>query len=144
MKSLADTSSSNSGEEQLEYHVDTESCRHGLSANSSNDVDFEIPERDVSSDSDVDIWELGNAYKPTLREQLARWGPTSLFYLEFQKRILLLLTELRERLQDVGQKYEPEDSTFHIDRTTTEQEFLEFEDSLKDFDNVKLLVSSSH
>ncbi len=44
------------------------------------------------------------------------------FYSEFQKSVLYLLTEIRDRISEVG-KTEPPDSLFHVDRVETVADF---------------------
>jgi hypothetical protein len=48
--------------------------------------------------------------------------------------------EIRDTLRQVGEKYEPEDSDFRINQATTQEEFDEMEELLKDEETKKLVV----
>ena len=61
---------------------------------------------------------------------------------EFQKRVLHLLTEIRNTLQQVGKKYEPVDSEFQIEQITDIGQLGEVEDSLTTEESRKLMVSN--
>ena len=65
----------------------------------------------------------------------------SLLCLEFQRRVLYLLTKIRDNIQQVSKKYEPPESDFHIEKADTLEQFNEIMDSLSDEDNRNLLVS---
>ena len=61
---------------------------------------------------------------------------------EFQKRVLHLLTEIRNTLQQVGKKYEPVDSEFQIEQIRDIGQLGEVEDSLTTEESRKLMVSN--
>ena len=48
--------------------------------------------------------------------------------------------EIRDTLKQVGEKYEPEDSDFRINQATTQEEFDEMEELLRDEETKKLVV----
>ncbi|CAB4003364.1 Hypothetical predicted protein [Paramuricea clavata] len=50
----------------------------------------------------------------------------------FQKRVLHLLTEIRDSLQRVGKTFEPADSAFHLEQLKTKEEFCKMEEHLRD------------
>ena len=60
--------------------------------------------------------------------------------LEFQRRVLRLLTEVRNGIQQVGRKYESDDSDFHLEKMTDLLAVKEFEDQLIDEETKKLVV----
>ena len=61
--------------------------------------------------------------------------------LEFQRRVLCLLTENRDNLQKVSKKYEPPESDFHTEKADTLDDFNEIMHRLSNEDNRNLLVS---
>ena len=62
------------------------------------------------------------------------------FFLEFKKRVLRLLTEIRNGIQQVGRKYEAEDSDFHLEKMTDLSAVEELEVRLLDDETKKLVV----
>lgn len=64
-------------------------------------------------------------------------------YLGFQKRVLHLLTEIRNAVQQVGQRCEPLESEFHLSQATEFDQFQALENSIADMETKKLLVSIS-
>ena len=56
----------------------------------------------------------------------------------FQKRVLHLLTEIRDGLQQVGKKFEPAESDFHLEQLKTMDEFQEMD--LRDVEKKKIVV----
>ena len=51
-----------------------------------------------------------------------------------------MLTDLRDRFTELGHRYEPEDSAFHIKKMKTVEEVSELEESLHEEDAKQLLV----
>jgi hypothetical protein len=58
--------------------------------------------------------------------------------------VLRLLTEIRDGLQQVGNKFEPADSDFHLERMGNMEEFWEMEDVLRDEEKRKMVVSEKY
>ena len=50
--------------------------------------------------------------------------------------------EIRDTLKQVGEKYEPEHSDFHLQQAATLEEFNEIQEMLKDKETRKLAVKS--
>ena len=51
-----------------------------------------------------------------------------------------MLTEIRDSLQQVGKRCEPDESDFHLQQATTIEDFEALEEGLNDEDNKRLLV----
>jgi hypothetical protein len=60
--------------------------------------------------------------------------------LEFQQRVLHLLSEIKNTLAQVGKRCSPEESEFNIEQASDIDHFKELEASLEDDENQKLLV----
>ena len=54
-----------------------------------------------------------------------------------------MLTEIRDGLQQVGKKFEPAESDFHLEQLTTINEFREMEVDLRDEEKKKIWVIKS-
>lgn len=64
--------------------------------------------------------------------------------LGFQKRVLYLLTDVTNQLGLLGKQYEPAESPFRVERMTTLDDFVAFDDMLNgDEDKQRILVSMS-
>ena len=64
----------------------------------------------------------------------------SYLLLEFQKRVLFLMTDIKSIVKDLGHWYELPDSCFHLKTIQTREEFLENEERLDDESEKQLLV----
>jgi hypothetical protein len=62
------------------------------------------------------------------------------FITGFQKRVLHLLTEIRDSLQQVGKTFEPADSAFHLEQLKTKEEFCKMEEHLRDVEKKNMVV----
>ena len=62
-------------------------------------------------------------------------------FVEFQKRVLYMLADISESIKNIGNKYEPVDSSFHVTCVETMEQLCELEDTLKDDAKCNSLVS---
>ena len=58
--------------------------------------------------------------------------PVLLYYTGFQKRVLFLLTEIRDNIQQLGKKYECDDSDYHIQQIGEPEELQSLDKELSD------------
>ena len=65
-------------------------------------------------------------------------------FLEFQKRVLYLLTDIKDILQNVCRKYEEPASDFHIEKAENMDDFQRMMQNLKVIEYQKRLVSILH
>ena len=66
-----------------------------------------------------------------------------LYYSRFQRIVLRLRTEIRNAVQQVGQRYKPLESEFHLSKATEFDQFQALENSIADMETKKLLVCIS-
>jgi len=55
--------------------------------------------------------------------------------------VLLLLSEVNETLKSFGKRYEPVDSSFHVNRVQSLEELSELEETLRDDEKRSAMVS---
>ncbi|XP_061760995.1 arginine and glutamate-rich protein 1-B-like isoform X2 [Nerophis ophidion] len=60
---------------------------------------------------------------------------------KFQKRVFFLLMDMRATISDLGKKYEPVDSQFHVEMINRRKGLAQLEQKLADGDDRKLLTS---
>ena len=58
--------------------------------------------------------------------------PVLLYYTGFQKRVLFLLTEIRDNIQQLRKKYECDDSDYHIQQIGEPEELQSLDKELSD------------
>jgi len=65
------------------------------------------------------------------------------FLLEFRRKVLRELIELKEMVASLGRRIEPDDSSFHLETMDSIEQFEANEESLAEEKRFKLYVSSS-
>ena len=60
---------------------------------------------------------------------------------EFQKRVLYLLSDTRAKLMELGRRYEPSSSHFHIKTINRRRELKELERRLRSDEEKEVMVS---
>ena len=60
---------------------------------------------------------------------------------KFQRKAPSLLTEIRDSVQRLGDRQEPEDSEWHVEQISHDQELCDLEEDLKIVNNRQLLIS---